>query len=103
RHGCVVQRFREDLERRGNDHPEGAHGAGVKLQEVVPTDVLDDAPACAGEAPVRQRNADPDEEVPCGAVAQPQRTGPSRSEQPADGVAGRVEGIEWEKLTALRE
>ena len=89
----VLQRLRENFERCGDDHTERSQRAVVQLHHVVAADVLHHAPAAGGQLAVRQRHANADQEIARRPVAQSQRTGPTGGEQPADGVARRVEGI----------
>src|ERR1700736_6841554 len=98
-----MQRLWKHLERRCHDDAERSQRAVMKLHQVVASDVLDHAPASGREPAVGEGDADADEEIASRAEALAKRAGPSRREEAADGVAGRVERVEREKLPALAE
>src|SRR6266699_5293388 len=99
----VVQWARKYFEGSGHDHTERAERSMVQLHQVVTAHVLYHPPTSGRKVSVRKCDTNPDQEVASGTEALSKGACPARSEQAADGVAGRVERIERQELAGFAE
>jgi hypothetical protein len=95
---------RQDLECRLDHDAERAERSDEQLVEVVPGHVLHDPPTGARDGPVRERGADPEQEVADASIAVAAEAVAVRRDDPADGRAARdVRRIDREELAVRRE